>query len=183
MMVARQSHLLIVEEEATLAEVTAFRLELLGFSVQVARNAEEAWTLLKQRKPDLVIIDLKLPGVGGVALIEQLASENETAMIPILALSFDAELDQVQRAAKAANITASVCGEMASEPLSVILLTGLGYDTLSVAPPSLTLVKSVVRSVPHAVAVEAARAALSASTAAEVEGLLEAAAAPYLRHR
>ena len=98
MMVARQSHLLIVEEEATLAEVTAFRLELLGFSVQVARNAEEAWTLLKQRKPDLVIIDLKLPAVGGVALIEQLASENEIALIPILALSFDAELDQVQRA-------------------------------------------------------------------------------------
>lgn len=98
MMVARQSHLLIVEEEATLAEVTAFRLELLGFSVQVARNVEEAWALLKQQQPDLVIIDLKLPGVGGVALIEQLASENETAMIPILALSFDAELDQVQRA-------------------------------------------------------------------------------------
>ena len=66
--------------------------------MQVARNAEDAWTLLRQLKPDLMIIDLKLPGVGGVALIEQLASENETAMIPILALSFDAELEQVQRA-------------------------------------------------------------------------------------
>ena len=98
MLVARQSHLLIVEEEATLAEVTAFRLELLGFSVQVARDAEEAWTMLRQQKPDLMIVDLKLPGVGGVALIEQLASENETALIPILALSFDAELEQVQRA-------------------------------------------------------------------------------------
>jgi phosphotransferase system enzyme I (PtsI) len=93
------------------------------------------------------------------------------------------QLDQVQRAAKAGNITASVCGEMASEPLSVVLLTGLGYDTLSVAPPSLPLVKSVVRSVPHKVAVAAAEAALQATTAAEVERLLEAAAAPYLRHR
>ena len=73
--------------------------------------------------------------------------------------------------------------QVASEPLSVILLTGLGYDTLSVAPPSLPLVKSVVRSVPHAVAVEAAQAALKATNAAEVERLLEAAAAPYLRHR
>jgi phosphotransferase system enzyme I (PtsI) len=93
------------------------------------------------------------------------------------------QLDQVQRAARAGNITASVCGEMASEPLSVVLLTGLGYDTLSVAPPSLPLVKSVLRSVPHKVAVEAAQAALQASSAAEVERLLEAAAAPYLRHR
>ena len=93
------------------------------------------------------------------------------------------QLDQVQRAARAGNIVASVCGEMASEPLAVILLTGLGYETLSVAPPSLTLVKSVVRSVPHAVAIEAAQAALHATSAIEVERLLEAAAAPYLRHR
>ncbi len=98
MLAPRQSHLLIVEEEATLADVTAFRLELLGFSVEVARSGEEALPLVKQRKPDLMIIDLKLPGAGGVALIEQLASENETAAIPILALSFDAELEQVQRA-------------------------------------------------------------------------------------
>jgi signal transduction protein with GAF and PtsI domain len=72
---------------------------------------------------------------------------------------------------------------MASEPLAVILLTGLGYDTLSVAPPSLPLVKSVVRSVPRAVAREVAAAALAARTAGEVERLLEAAAKPYLRHR
>ena len=98
MLAPRQSHLLIVEEEATLADVTAFRLELLGFSVQVARSGEEALSLLRKQKPDLMIIDLKLPGAGGVALIEQLASENETAAIPILALSFDAELEQVQRA-------------------------------------------------------------------------------------
>ena len=98
MLAPRQSHLLIVEEEATLADVTAFRLELLGFSVEVARSGEEALPLVRQRKPDLMIIDLKLPGAGGIALIEQLASENETAAIPILALSFDAELEQVQRA-------------------------------------------------------------------------------------
>ena len=98
MLAPRQSHLLIVEEEATLAEVTAFRLELLGFSVQVAGSAEEAFPLLKQKKPDLMIVDLKLPGAGGIAFIEQLASENATATIPVLALSFDAELEQVQRA-------------------------------------------------------------------------------------
>ena len=57
MLASRQSHLLIVEEEATLADVTAFRLELLGFSVEVARSGEEALSLVRQRKPDLMIID------------------------------------------------------------------------------------------------------------------------------
>jgi phosphotransferase system enzyme I (PtsI) len=93
------------------------------------------------------------------------------------------QLAEVLRAAKGAGIPASVCGEMASEPLAVILLIGLGYDILSVAPPSLPLVKSVVRSVPRSVAREAAAAALQARTAGEVERLLEAAAKPYLRHR
>lgn len=93
-----QSHLLIVEAEVTLAEVTAFRLELLGFSVQIARSAEEAYLLIEQKKPDLMIVDLKLARASGVALIEQLAAEAETAEIPVIALSLDAELEQVQRA-------------------------------------------------------------------------------------
>ena len=93
------------------------------------------------------------------------------------------QLAQVLAAGKGAGIPVSVCGEMASEPLSVVLLTGLGYDTFSVAPPALPLVKSVVRSVPRQVAAEAAAKALLARTAAEVEATLEQAAAPYLRHR
>ncbi len=93
------------------------------------------------------------------------------------------QLDQVRRAAATAGIPASVCGEMASDPLSAMLLIGLGYDTLSVAPPSLPLVKSVVRSVPRRIAADAARDALQASTPQEVEKILEAAARPYLRHR
>lgn len=93
------------------------------------------------------------------------------------------QLDHVRRAAQTAGIPASVCGEMASDPLSAVLLIGLGYDTLSVAPPALPLVKSVVRSVPRRIAADAARAALQATTPQEVEQILEAAAQPYLRHR
>src|SRR5256886_11865551 len=54
-------------------------------------------------------------------------------------------LKMVVDAARAAGKPVSVCGEMASEPLSAFLLLGLGYDTLSVAPPKLTIVKWMVR--------------------------------------
>ncbi len=47
------------------------------------------------------------------------------------------------------DIPVSVCGEMASEALSAVLLLGLGYDRLSVSPPALPLVKWVVRTVPE----------------------------------
>jgi len=81
-------------------------------------------------------------------------------------------LKMVVDAARAAGKPASVCGEMASEPLSAFLLVGLGYDTLSVAPPALPLVKWTVRQVAAARARVAAEQALAARTAAEVLDLL-----------
>ncbi|MGH8697319.1 MAG: phosphoenolpyruvate--protein phosphotransferase [Burkholderiales bacterium] len=86
-------------------------------------------------------------------------------------------LKMVADAARAAGKPASVCGEMASEPLSAFLLLGLGYETLSVAPPALPLVKWLVRQVSLAHAREAAAAALEARTADRVLDLLRLALA------
>jgi phosphoenolpyruvate-protein phosphotransferase (PTS system enzyme I) len=58
-----------------------------------------------------------------------------------------------------------VCGEMASEPLSAFLLLGLGYETLSVAPPALPFIKWLIRQVTTAQAQSAAEAALAARSA------------------
>ncbi len=74
-------------------------------------------------------------------------------------------LKLVAEAARAAGKPASVCGEMASEPLSAFLLLGLGYDTLSVAPPALPLIKWLIRQVTMERARAAADAALAARTA------------------
>jgi phosphotransferase system enzyme I (PtsI) len=74
-------------------------------------------------------------------------------------------LKLVAEAARAAGKPASVCGEMASEPLSAFLLLGLGYETLSVAPPALPLIKWLIRQVTTAQARAAAAAALAARSA------------------
>src|SRR5213594_1689746 len=74
-------------------------------------------------------------------------------------------LKLVADAARSAGKPASVCGEMASEPLSAFLLLGLGYDTLSVAPPALPLIKWLIRQVTTAQARAAAEAALAARSA------------------
>ncbi len=74
-------------------------------------------------------------------------------------------LKLVANAAQAAKKPASVCGEMASEPVSAFLLLGLGYETLSVAPPALPLLKWVIRQVSLAAARSAADAALAARSA------------------
>jgi phosphoenolpyruvate-protein phosphotransferase (PTS system enzyme I) len=90
------------------------------------------------------------------------------------------QLQHVLQVGKAAGLPVSVCGEMASEPLSAVLLLGLGYDCLSVSPPALPLVKWVVRTVPEEAAREAAAAALRASSAAEVVNALREAVGEFM---
>jgi phosphotransferase system enzyme I (PtsI) len=84
------------------------------------------------------------------------------------------QLADVQVAAARGGISAGVCGEMASDPLAVVLLLGLGYDRLSVAPPSLPLVKWVIRHLPMRDAAAAAeRACVATETAAVIAILRE----------
>lgn len=90
------------------------------------------------------------------------------------------QLRDVRDAAAGAGISASVCGEMASDPLAAVLLLGLGYDRLSVAPPSIPLVKYVVRHVPMAAAREAADEVLTLASTAAVETSLRETLGRYL---
>jgi signal transduction protein with GAF and PtsI domain len=72
---------------------------------------------------------------------------------------------------------------MASEPLSAMLLIGLGYDTLSVAPPALPLIKWLVRNVPAEVCRVAASKALAAATAPEINAILRDAVQGHVDKR
>jgi phosphotransferase system enzyme I (PtsI) len=92
-------------------------------------------------------------------------------------------LQQVVVAGRLGNVPVSVCGEMASEPLSAMLLIGLGYDTLSVSPPALPLIKWLVRRVPAAVCREAAERALEAESAVVVTAILREAVQGYVDKR
>jgi phosphoenolpyruvate-protein phosphotransferase (PTS system enzyme I) len=90
------------------------------------------------------------------------------------------QLHRVLEVGIAAGLPVSVCGEMASEPLSAVLLLGLGYERLSVSPPALPLVKWVIRTVPEESARRAASAALNAASASEVSTVLREVVGEYL---
>jgi len=90
------------------------------------------------------------------------------------------QLHQVAAAGREAGLPVSVCGEMASEALSAVLLVGLGYERLSVSPPALSLVKWVIRTVPEEAARRAAEASLDAGSATEVTEVLRTIVGEYL---
>jgi phosphotransferase system enzyme I (PtsI) len=90
------------------------------------------------------------------------------------------QLHRVLEVGRATGLPVSVCGEMASEPLSAALLIGLGYERLSVSPPALPLVKWVIRTIPEEAAQRAAAGSLAAATAADVSQVLREAVGEYI---
>jgi phosphoenolpyruvate-protein phosphotransferase (PTS system enzyme I) len=90
------------------------------------------------------------------------------------------QLHRVLEVGRSHNLPVSVCGEMASEPLSAVLLIGLGYERLSVSPPALPLVKWVVRTIPEEATRRAAKGALDAANAADVSAALREAVGEYI---
>jgi phosphotransferase system enzyme I (PtsI) len=90
------------------------------------------------------------------------------------------QLASVLATSEIAGIDCGVCGEMASEPLTAVLLVGLGYSSLSVAPPTLLLIKWLLRRIPFEVCRAAALEALEARSAAEVDAVLKKHAAAFV---
>lgn len=78
-------------------------------------------------------------------------------------------LDQIARTAAAQNVPLAVCGEMAADPLSSLVLLGLGVRELSMTPSAIPRVKAAIRDVRADRAREVALACLSLPTAAEIE--------------
>jgi phosphoenolpyruvate-protein kinase (PTS system EI component) len=81
-------------------------------------------------------------------------------------------LKRIVEAGKGANLEVSVCGEMASDPRAAILLLGLGYRVLSIAPPRLPLVRWLIRQFDAGVAESVAAEAVEAPTTGKVVSLL-----------
>ena len=90
--------ILLIEDEPVLAEVTGFRLELLGFEVETVASSEETFKAVQRRLPQAIILNLGSPDMDGLALTERLSNDPTTSPIPILALSDNADLGEVERA-------------------------------------------------------------------------------------
>jgi CheY-like chemotaxis protein len=92
------TQILLVAEEPLLLEITAFRLELLGYEVVTQQSAERALDWMKERLPTLIIVDQMLPGMDGTEFINRLSNDLRTNEVPVIFLSTNADLEDVQRA-------------------------------------------------------------------------------------
>lgn len=79
--------LLVVDDEPNLLRAVAATLRAEGYEVQTARNGVEALTRVLEAIPDLIVSDIRMPGMSGYALARQLRSTPHTDLIPIIFLT------------------------------------------------------------------------------------------------
>src|SRR6267142_2043730 len=82
-----KANILIVEDEEALTLLLRYNLEAEGYEVETVPRGDEADLLLKERAPDLVILDWMLPGLSGIELCRRLRARPETKQLPIIMLS------------------------------------------------------------------------------------------------
>lgn len=76
--------ILIIEDDASFRRVYHDMLETAGYNVLVADNGEMGWDLAKAEKPNLIILDLVLPGLHGFDVLKNVRGDSDTKDIPVL---------------------------------------------------------------------------------------------------
>ncbi|MBI1823024.1 MAG: response regulator, partial [Nitrospirae bacterium] len=93
--------ILVIEDSKTHLKVISSLLEEFGYSVLYAENDQEAFQFARNHKPDLILLDLSLPGVGGLEVCRNLSQDHETGQIPIFILTQKRKIEDKITAFKA----------------------------------------------------------------------------------
>jgi len=85
------AHILVVDDEIHIVELVKFNLEKEGFQVSVAYDGLSALKMVKEARPDLVILDIMLPNLDGLEVCRRLKQDGEFSNIPIIMLTAKGE--------------------------------------------------------------------------------------------
>jgi two-component system, cell cycle response regulator DivK len=93
--------ILVVEDNERNLKLLRDVLEYAGYDVRVARTGEDGVTLAVKEPPDLVLMDLQLPGIDGMEALRQLRASPRTADIPVVAVTAQAMKQDRERVLEA----------------------------------------------------------------------------------
>jgi two-component system phosphate regulon response regulator PhoB len=82
-----RERILLIEDEPDIAEVLQYNLEKEGFQVEIARRGDTGLEMVRKEQPDLILLDLMLPGVDGLEVTRLLKRDPATAHLPIMMLT------------------------------------------------------------------------------------------------
>ena len=105
--------ILYVEDNPDNRKLVSRILKAEGFTVLSASNVTEGFAILQTQTPDIILMDIHLPGIDGYAMTEQLRKQKELADIPIIALTANVSNDDEQKSFDAG------CNGFIQKPINV----------------------------------------------------------------
>ncbi|HEY8814285.1 MAG TPA: response regulator [Candidatus Dormibacteraeota bacterium] len=112
----------MVDDDSVIAMMYRLGLERSGYKVVVARDGQTALELASSAKPDLILLDVRMPVIDGIEVLRRLAAKGVTERIPVVMLSNYSEATMV---AKAMSLGArQYLVKMESTPLEVAAIVG-----------------------------------------------------------
>ncbi len=94
-------HVLLIEDELNIVEAIRFLLSRDGWTVDTHNNGTDAAQTVRDMKPDLVVLDLMLPGKNGLEVLEELRAHSATSDLPVLMLTARGQSKDREMAEKA----------------------------------------------------------------------------------
>jgi DNA-binding response OmpR family regulator len=92
--------ILVVDDETSLRKLIQINLSREGFKVREAKDVQEAWERIREKKPHLILLDVMLPGKSGLDFLKELR-KSEFSDIKVVILSARAQKDDIEKGKKA----------------------------------------------------------------------------------
>ena len=92
--------ILLVEDQIGFRQIYQDVLESFGYTVLTAEDGEVGWAMMREQKPDLVLLDLGLPKITGLEILEMARADEKTRTLPIMIFSVMGEQKEVDKAMK-----------------------------------------------------------------------------------
>ncbi|OGZ18997.1 MAG: hypothetical protein A2175_01570 [Candidatus Nealsonbacteria bacterium RBG_13_42_11] len=92
--------ILLIEDEEIMLNLLQRKLTQEGYEIFVARNGEEGLEVMRKEMPDLVLLDIIMPKMGGFEVMEKMVSDNVLKKIPVIVISNSGQPVEIDKAQK-----------------------------------------------------------------------------------
>jgi DNA-binding response OmpR family regulator len=91
---------LVIDDDAFIAGIYVISLKTAGIEVEAADNGEDGIIAAKQKGPDIILLDILMPGIDGFETLKRLKADAATAKIPVIILTSLAQNEDIDRGLK-----------------------------------------------------------------------------------
>ena len=92
--------ILLIEDEEIMIDLLQRKLTKEGYEISVARDGEEGLKVMKEATPDIILLDILMPKMGGFEVMEEVGKDPELKKIPVIVISNSGQPVELDRAQK-----------------------------------------------------------------------------------